>query len=170
MRKQALYVRNTYSIPGLYQPVHHNQDTSDLPQLLPQYHPSGSESRKYEPAHFLLSISMNYVRKRLNWTSYIRHFYFTTAGKKSLPFFIEKQNFLYYSPWETQRKNVVCDTSRIFAACRAEIFPLYHWPRISSNDSGFCLGRAPKRTPRACAAAMPSACLARINSRSVCAT
>ena len=70
----------------------------------------------------------------------------------------------------THRRNVRWVMFNCAAACLAESSPRSHCRRTCEKFSGFFIGCRPKCTPRALAAAMPSACRCRMNSRSVCAT
>ena len=69
-----------------------------------------------------------------------------------------------------QRLKVPRSTWSLRAAPRAEISPFSQAAFTNSNSSGRSFGLLPKRTPRASAAAMPSAWRRRMKARSVSAT
>ena len=68
-------------------------------------------------------------------------------------------NCTYISAFSfAHRRNVLWVIFNCAAACLAEISPRSQRCRMSGKFSGRSIGCLPKRTPRAFAAAMPSAC------------
>ena len=65
--------------------------------------------------------------------------------------------FVFFHAASVQRLKVPRSTWSRRAAPRAEISPFSQAPLTNSNSSGRSFGLRPKRTPRASAAAMPSA-------------
>ena len=78
--------------------------------------------------------------------------------------------FVFFHAASVQRLKVPRSTRSRRAAPRAEISPFSQAAFTNSNSSGRSFGLLPKRTPRASAAAMPSAWRRRMKARSVSAT
>ena len=76
-----------------------------------------------------------------------------------------KVHFFYIFPSCVYLRKVTCETPQSAAACLAESSLAFHRVTRFSYSLGIAFGGCPKTTPLARAAAIPSACLCRINSR-----